>query len=245
MVMEKYLEEIHRLLDRVAETQGDKIKLAAARIADAIEGKNGIYAFGCNHAGILAMELFYRTGGLAVINPILAPGLNLDTYPVTLTTEMERLNDYGRCIIDCYKLKKGDVLIIHSVSGRNSVPIDAAIRAGELGIYTIGLTNISTSENSISRHVSGKKLYEVCDLVIDNCGCFGDAALQVEGLPERIAPTSTVIGAAILNAMVAESVALMLKRGIIPPVFISSNVEGGDKHNSNMLDAYRENIMYA
>jgi len=37
-------------------------------------------------------------------------------------------------------------------------------------------------------HSSGKKLYEVADIAIDNCGPVGDAILQVDGLDTGACP---------------------------------------------------------
>ena len=33
-----------------------------------------------------------------------------------------------------------------------------------------------------SRHSSGKKLYQLADIVIDNCGCVGDASMAFDGV---------------------------------------------------------------
>jgi len=244
MSAKKYLKEISSIINKVLETQMDKIETAARIIVNAALSKNKVYVFGCNHAGILAQELFYRTGGLAIINPVMAPGLTLDTRPITLTTGIERLSGYGRIIIDSLKLKEKDVLITHSVSGINSVTIDMAIRARELGVTVIALTNMDYSSKVKSRHNSGKRLFELADLVLDNCGVYGDAAVEVEGMKLRVGPTSTVIGAAILNAVVVECAALFSKKGIIPPVFMSSNMEGGDEYNAKVLEEYGDSIHY-
>lgn len=244
MLAEKYLREVLNIIDRVIETQLDKIKIAAEMIVNASINKKSIYVFGCNHAGILAEELFYRTGGLAIINPIRIPGLMLDTRPITLTTEIERLNQYGRIIVDSLNIREGDILIIHSVSGRNNVPIDMALRARELGSKIIVVTNVNYSSKVKSRHSCGKRLFELADVVLDNCGVYGDATLEVEGMPCKVGPTSTAVGAAILNAVVVECVEVFLQKGIIPPVFMSSNVEGGDQHNAKILKEYKDNIHY-
>ena len=243
-MISNYFDAIHSLLREVEETQSKKIRSAAHEIVRAATTGSNIYAFGCNHSGLLSQELFYRTGGLVIINPVMAPGLSLDVRPVTLTTSMERLEGYGKEIIINTEIKQGDILIINSVSGRNSVPVEAAIQAGILGAYTIALTSMKYSGSVDSRHSSGKKLYEVCDLVIDNCGCAGDAALNIEGFPQRVAPTSTVIGAAILNAMVAEAVSIFIEKGITPPIFISSNIEGGDNHNKKVMELFKNSIKY-
>ena len=67
----KYMEHIEEIFNRIKETQMTAIDEAAKKIAEAIAGGHAVYIFGASHAGILAQEMFYRTGGLAVINPIL------------------------------------------------------------------------------------------------------------------------------------------------------------------------------
>ncbi|MDR2618519.1 MAG: SIS domain-containing protein [Treponema sp.] len=242
--IESYLERVRAILREAEKTQGAVMEKAAQVLAAAIVEKHSIWTFGTGHAGILAMELYYRTGGLAVINYLPAPGLVMDVMPPTLTTSMERLSGYGRALIAAHPVKAGDVMILHSVSGRNAVPIDAAIYAREASLFTICLSNLKTSASVPSRHESGKRLYEVCDLVIDNCGSYGDAELDLPGFPERIAPTSTVVGAALLNAVVARTVALILEMGVTPPVFVSSNVPGGDEHNARIMEEHDDQIHY-
>jgi uncharacterized phosphosugar-binding protein len=242
--IEAYLERVRAILCEAERTQAEVMEKAARVLAAAIAEKHSIWTFGTGHAGILAMELYYRTGGLAVINYLSAPGLVMDVMPPTLTTDMERLSGYGKALIAAHPLKAGDVMILHSVSGRNAVPIDAALSAKAAGLYTICLSNLKTSSAVPSRHESGKRLYEVCDLVIDNCGSYGDAELELPGFPEKIAPTSTAVGAALLNAVVARTVALILEMGLRPPVFVSSNVPGGDKHNARIMEEQGAQIHY-
>lgn len=236
--IETYLERVRAILREAEKTQAGVMEKAAQVLAAAIAEKHSIWTFGTGHAGIIAMELYYRTGGLAVINYLSAPGLVMDVMPPTLTTDMERLAGYGKALIAVHPVKAGDVMILHSVSGRNAVPVDTALYAKEAGVYTICLTNLKTSSAVPSRHESGKRLYEVCDLVIDNCGSYGDAELEIQGFSGKIAPTSTAVGAALLNAVVARTVALILERGVTPPVFVSSNLPGGDEHNARIM---REN----
>jgi len=239
-----YFSNFRNILDRIEATQLSAMRSAAERLCRAsLEGKN-IFAFGCSHAGLLALELYYRTGGMATINPIRAPGLNLDVDPATMTSQIERLPEYGRIIIENQPLREGDVLIIHSVSGRNTVTVDAAMRAKELGACVIALTSLETATKLASRHPSGKNLHDVADIVLDNCGCLGDSSLDVPGVPEKVAPTSTAAGAAILNAVMAQAVVLITEAGNVPPVFVSANLEGGDAHNKEMLAKYGGHIFY-
>lgn len=243
-MIKTYFDGIGEILEKILKTQSDSMTKTAQALADAVvEGRN-IYIFGCSHASIIAQELFYRTGGLAVINPIFAPGLNLDTRPVTMTSSMERVPGYAKVILNSTDIKKDDVLIIHSVSGRNTVPVEMAETAKGMGVYVIALTNVTYSSGVTSRAPSGKRLFEVSDLVIDNCGDFGDAVCEVEGFAERTAASSTVAGACILNAVMAECVNLLVGRGEQPPVFLSANIDGGDEWNAKLLEKYKDNIKY-
>lgn len=231
-------------MKRAYETQRDTFAAVSERLAEAVETKHNIFVFGCSHAGILAEEVFYRTGGLAVINPIFFPGMMLNTRPVTMTSSLERLPGLGKIIFEKNRVAEGDVLILHSVSGRNSVPVDMALCAAGKGVTTVAITNLNYSRAVNSRHSSGKRLFEVCDFVIDNMGDVGDAAVEIDGLPEKIGPTSTAVGAALINALVIDSVNRMIRDGIVPPVLMSANIDGGDEHNERVFKEYADNIFY-
>ena len=242
--IQRYLANLAKILDDVEKTQTDALEKGARLLADASTGGHNIFSFGCGHASLLALELYYRTGGMVNINPVRAPGLNLDIDPATMTSQMERLNGYGKAIVDALPMKPGDVIIIHSVSGRNPVPIDVALAAKDKGATVIALTNLTTATAVKSRHPSGKMLHDAADLVLDNCGCMGDASTDVQGVPSRVGPTSTAVGAAMLNAMITRAVELVAEQGDTPPVFVSANVEGGDEHNARLLEKYKDHIFY-
>ncbi|MDR0396544.1 MAG: SIS domain-containing protein [Oscillospiraceae bacterium] len=240
----EYIDHVTDILQNAKTSQHEALTRAAELLRDVTLAGGNIFAFGCSHAGLLALELYYRTGGMANINPIRAPGLNLDVDPATLTSQMERLDKYGGYIIDASPLKSGDAIIIHSVSGRNTVTVDAAARAREKGAKVVALTNMATTTRVPSRHPSGLNLYQCADIVIDNGGDFGDSSMLVPGIPEKVGPTSTAVGAAMLYAVVVQAAALIAQTGRIPPVFVSANVEGGDAHNAAMLGAYKDHIFY-
>jgi uncharacterized phosphosugar-binding protein len=244
MFADNYITILQDTIEKAWDEQKSIIDEAAEAVKTALTEKHSVFIFGCSHAGILAEEVFYRTGGLAVINPIFFPGFMLNTRPITMTSQLERLDGLGKILVKENRLKNGDVLIIHSVSGRNNVPVEMAEEAKALGVKTIAVTNIAYSSAVTSRHPSGKRLFEVCDIVIDNKGCVGDAAVTLEGLPEKIGPTSTACGAALINALVIETVGKMLEEGKIPPVFLSANLDGGDEHNKKIFEEYKDSIFY-
>jgi uncharacterized phosphosugar-binding protein len=244
MLLDEYIPRAIEILEKVRRTQREAMLRAADEIAEAIARGNGVFVFGCSHAAILAAEVFYRAGGLALLNPIFAPGLTPDVRPITRTTELERLEGYGRAIIDTSPVRPGDVLIVHSVSGRNAVPVEMALEAKARGVRVIALTSVAYAASVTSRHSSGKRLHEVADVVLDNCGAPGDAVVEVPGLDQRTGPTSDVVGAAILHSVVAQVIDNLIARGITPPVFVSANLDGGDEHNARILAKYRDRIHY-
>lgn len=54
----------------------------------------------------------------------------------------------------------------------------------------IALTNVSYSMSTTSRHSSGKRLCELADVVIDNHGDVGDAAVRIDGVAQAVGPTA-------------------------------------------------------
>ena len=239
-----YIAIVTETIENAWKSQTDEIAKASSEIASVIIRKNNVFVFGCSHAGIIAEEVFYRTGGLAVINPIFFPGFMLNTRPITMTSALERVPGLGKIIFEKNNIGNGDCLILHSVSGRNTVPVDMALEARKNGVKTICITNLAYSSAVSSRHPDGKRLFEVCDIVIDNKGVIGDAAVTIDGLPEKIGPTSTSVGTALINGIVIEAVNRMISEGVVPPVLMSANLDGGDRHNEKIFEEYRDNIFY-
>lgn len=241
----KYFETLTARLKLIAEEEMDTIYAAAELLSEAIANKQRIFGFGCTHSSLPIQDLVYRAGGIMVINPIYAPGLAaMDTRPATLSTSIERTSGYAKAVLDNQPAQAGDVLILVSVSGRNTVPIEMAQEAKQRGMKVIGLTSKAYTSAFASRHPSGKKMYEFADVVVDAHIDPGDAALEAEGVPQKFCPVSGAINPAVLQAMMAATIELLLERGITPPVFLAANVEGGDAYNQKLLDQYKDLIFY-
>lgn len=239
-----YLDAVIDLLQQVRETEGEAIEKAAQVIAEAIQNDHLIYVFGPTHAGLLAQELFYRAGGLVPVNPILPPGLTTDVRPATLTSRLERLPGFGETILAESPIAAGDVLIVHSVSGRNAAVVEFALGAQARGAFVIAVTSLEYSRQVTPRQANLPRLYEMADLVLDNHAPVGDALIELPGLPQRVGPASTVTGAAILNAVVARAATLLVERTGDAPVFFSANLDGGDAFNQRWLEHYRGRLTY-
>ncbi len=235
----EYIERGFKLLQQIRDTQAQSIETAADWIKDSIEGGGVWHVFGSGHSHAMCEELFYRAGGLAPVDAML--DVNLSMFgggSPTRSTNLERLEGYAKIIVDNYDLRKGEVLMVVSNSGINAVPIEVAMIGKNLGLKVIAMTNLTQSKAAKSRHSSGKKLYELADLVIDNCIDVGDACIEIApGLP-KAASLSTLAGSVIVETIVAEVAAKMHADGIEPPLWTSANVPGGDERVKLLYDRF-------
>jgi uncharacterized phosphosugar-binding protein len=239
-----YISQVLRLLQETYARQQETLQTAATWIADALASDGVLYVFGASHAGIITEELTYRAGGLVPVSPIFIPGLTCDVRPLPLTSVLERIDGYALAAVKHIPISPSDVMLVHSVSGRNAAPVEVALYAKQQGAKVIALTALDYSQSVSPRSSTGYRLFEVADLVIDNGAPRGDAIVQLPGFPQPIAPVSTVLGAALVNAVVAEACAILLERGITPPVFMSANLDGGDAHNAKLMERYRGRVLY-
>ncbi|WP_144478257.1 SIS domain-containing protein [Cytobacillus oceanisediminis] len=240
-MLNNYFEKIHLLLEEVMKSEQDAMEKAAGKVAEAIMNGGIIQLFGCGHSHILTEEVFYRAGGLVPIRPILVEPLMLHEGALR-SSRLERQNGYAEGFMKEQDIRPEDVVFVLSTSGRNPVPVDVAQVAIENGAFTIGLTSLEYSQSQPSRHTSGKHLFNSVDLVINNHSVPGDAILAHEKVKVPFAPTSTVIGAAILNAILAESIKIMADKGFEPPIFLSGNIDGADAHNTSLVEKYQKRI---
>ena len=239
----EYIEIVQSIIENIKTKGADSINSAAHLLSDAIINKRKIFLFGTGHSHMLAEELFYRAGGLVCVQPVLVSDLMLH-ISASESTVKEREEGKAQQIFTEYGMSAGDVIIIISNSGRNSIIVDMACLCKEQGLKVIALTNLNHSMSAASRHKSGKRLCQVADVVLDNCGCVGDAAVSVDGVEGNICPTSTVTGALILNAVVAECFELCVEKGVCPEHFASANVDGGDDINGKLLLKYKKEMKH-
>jgi uncharacterized phosphosugar-binding protein len=219
---EQYLTEALALAGRAVETQLPAVREAAEVVADALSAGNQFWAFGTGHSHVIAEELYGRAGGLAEVRAVLEPGLMLHEG-LLKSSLLERLGGLAEVLLQVNEIRAGDVLLIASNSGRNAVPVEFAVGAREAGAKVIALTSLAHSTAVSSRAPGGLRLFEVADVVIDNCGVPGDALIEVEGSPERTGSTSTMVGALLVQALTVEVVTLLTERGQAPNVLRSLN----------------------
>jgi uncharacterized phosphosugar-binding protein len=231
---QRYLAEASRLVERLAGDEWASLSAAAALVAESLARGGTVHAFGTGHSHMLAEELFYRAGGLVRVKPILFEGLMLHAG-AELSTSLERLSGVAAALLEQHPIAPGDVLIVASNSGGNAVVREMAGLARARGIPVIAIVSRAHASSGSARAAGATNLQDVADVVIDNGGAPGDAAVAIDGFAQRVGPTSTVVGAAALNAIVAEAAERLVGQGIEPDVFLSSNVEGGDDVNARLL----------
>ena len=237
----EYLSNIRRLLDQLENTQEQVIEQVAKACAECIYNGGLLYFFGTGHSHMICEEPFYRAGGLASIYPILESDLMLHEGAAK-SSSYERIQGLGNVVVSHTPLGKGDVLFLISNSGRNCAIIDAALEAKKRGAITVAITSMNHTTNVTSRHSNGLNLYQVCDFVLDNGGVVGDASVQLDGLKQKIAPTSTVLDVTLVNLVLVNTSELLLKKGMTPPVFTSANTDEGDSANKSILETYKSRI---
>jgi len=236
-----YRDRIFSIIDEVLGQQAAVLDAARDAVAEALAGDHLIYVAGSGHSHLIAEEVFYRAGGIAAAQAILDPDLMLH-MGAERSTEIEREEGRAEQVLANYPVEAGDVVFIVSNSGRNAYPIEMALAAKARGATTIALTSLRHARAITSRHQSGKLLYEVADLVIDNGGEYGDAALPVGTGGVRMGPTSTLAGVFILNALMAEAVDLLAARGVLVDVYQSANMQGAEASAKEMVRRWQSRI---
>ena len=237
----EYTRSVQALLEEIVATQMDAIGRAARLVADAVAGDGIVYTFGTGHSHVIAEDAAYRAGGLAPVDAILEASLT-GHEKVRQSEFMERVEGIAKVIFDYYGISSHDALVVISNSGRNAAPIEMALLARERRVPVIAITSLAHSQGTTSRHSSGKKLFQIADVVIDNHCPKGDALVPIQGVPVPVGAGSGVAGMVILNTIMVEAVQLLRESGIQPPVFMSGNLDGADQFNQELLRRYQGRV---
>ena len=148
----------------------------------------------------------------------------------------------GEDLLSRLTLAPGDAMIVASNSGGNAVCNVVAAGARRAGVHVIAIVSRAHAAAAQERGGVPDGLLDVADVVVDNHGAVGDASIVVEGVPHPVGPTSTVAGAAIVNAIAVETAQLIGDLGTPVEVLASSNVVGGDEHNAAVLAPFRDRV---
>lgn len=232
-----YMNAVRALLDDIARTQGEALDRAASALVETIRRDGTIFLFGSGHSHMLAEEGHFRAGGLANVTPILIEPLMLHQGSIR-STSIERVTGLAEGLLKTYNPTPGDTLIVFSNSGVNAVPVEMALAGKKTGLTVIGVISMEYAAAAQQGPV-GRKLSDVADILIDNHGIAGDAVVPIGEAGLRVSPTSTITGAFILNALVAEVAFRLHRQGFPLPIYISANVAGSAEHNRDLFARFR------
>lgn len=224
----EYLNKICELIKEMEINQAENIRKASALVGDTIIAGNLVYTFGSGHSQLLAQEVHARAGGMYPIMQIVDP----------LWGRAERIEGIGEVFLRGVPFKKGETIFVISNSGRNPEPIEVAMKAKEAGLHVIVVTSLAHSYSVTSRHSSGKKLYEFGEVVLDTGAPAGDACMNFKGINVKAGAVSTVLGAALMNAVMVEAIQYILDKGENPPVLMSANLDGNEEYNERVKSRY-------
>lgn len=235
MIIDEYYKHVDALFKTVRETQRENIIAAGKMMAETMmTGTSDVHIFDSGH--IINSEMIQRSGGLV------APRY-LRYHLVTENPGRKRaaIEGKSRCqegmaelVFNAGNICPGDLIIIGSVSGRNEQLVDLALTLKKHGCKIIALTSMEYTTHVESAHSSGKKLYQIADLVIDNCAPLGDGMMHIEGIPMPFAPASGLSAVYIMWQVYCCCVEELMAHGITPSVLKSSNTPGGDEYNLEM-----------
>lgn len=235
-----YRDQIVGIMDHLLATERPAMDAARDLIARALRDDRLIHVAGSGHSHLLALEVFYRAGGIAAVQPLLDEELMLHRG-AERSTRLERDPGRAAVVLDRMPVGPGDVLVVASNSGRNAFPVEMALQARAVGASVVALTSRQHTEGVASRHSSGKRLFELADVVLDNGGVPGDAGLRLPDHPARMGPTSTIVGAWLLNSLIAEAVADLAAEGLLVDVWQSANAAEGD-NSAALIDKWKARI---
>jgi uncharacterized phosphosugar-binding protein len=231
---------MRRAIDKVIDSQFDNIHAAAELVAASLRDDGVIQMFGTGHSRSFAIEIVGRAGGLIPANGLSVKDLVMygDVAPsAILDPWLERDPVFAERILALSDIRPQDIFVIGSNSGGNGTVVEMARLVKDRGHPLIAVTSLNHSQQITSRHPSGLRLFELADVVIDNGGVLGDAALQLPG-GGAIGATSSLTSVLIAQLLVAEVCGLLLRAQNEVPVFVSANVPGGDQHNEKVLARY-------
>ncbi len=238
-MLEIYQEQIVNVLNEIKNTQAEKIRSASRMVADVIKSDGIIYIFGCGHSHLIALDCFYRAGGLANVCPVLDTDLMLHNGAAK-SSVMEKTSGIAKGVLEKYALTEKDMLVIISTSGKNAVPVEMAQKATEKGIKNVSVVS--------SAYFGDKKdtplLYECSDTYIDNCVPHGDAVMDIDSSNVKMGSVSTAASSFILQSVLLEGAALAAKEGASVPVYMSGNIEGGAEYNKALIKEYQPRIRH-
>ncbi len=226
--MSKYLDEITGLLAQIEADESGMMSRASDAVADVICRDGIVHVFGCGHSHLPALDTFYRAGGLACVSPVLDEDLMLHDGAAK-SSRMEKMSGIAVETFRRHSVRPDDVMVVISASGKNAAPVEMLRAAKAAGVSTVAIS-------SSAYRAHGAVLLDEADIPIDCKVPHGDAVIDVGDV--KMGGLSTYASLFILNSVLIEGAKKALARGVVPPIYISGNVEGGTAKNIALEERY-------
>jgi uncharacterized phosphosugar-binding protein len=241
---EQYLQKCRGLVDAV-ERQLPAVRTAADWFAKTILAGRMVHVFASGHSRIMVEEMWPRYGSFPGFNPIVELSLTFHNLVVGSNGQrqamfLENVSGLAERILRNFDTSSDDSALIISSSGCNVVPIEMAEQFRQRGVRVVSIVSLRHSEQTASRHPSGKKLQDFSDLALDTGAPAGDAMVRIEGLDTPVAPGSTVGGCMLINAVKAEVADRLTRAGHPPTVLTGAAVVGEERAKQLFESAYDE-----
>jgi uncharacterized phosphosugar-binding protein len=230
----RYLDTVRGILTHLEQTQLPAIDQAASLIVHALTHKGAVYCAEIGHG--IHGDFINRAGGLAAVQAFSRHFTIKDrAHPESALRDLEET----RQAVGNSNLRAGDVMLIGSVSGRNRGPVELALACHENGVKTIGLTALAYTRQIASTHPSGRKLYDVVDVVVDIGAPYGDAAVEIPGYETRLLPVSGVANAVAGHLIFGSVMEKMAMLGRPATVLMSVNRDGGADFYQKAIEQFK------
>jgi len=250
MLATQWLENAQQVMNHLGSTQTENIRQAAVWMADSIQAERWVHTFGCGHATLPVEEMYPRIGGFVGFHPIIELPLSFFTHivgdmGVHQFVFLERVEGYGQEIMKSHRFDSRDTMWIFSHSGINQVNIDIAMEARRMGMKVVATGSAAAFAQAAARHSSGKKLFDLADVIIDTCVPAADASLDLAGHQDRVGPLSTIGFVSAVWMTVTTVAEILAERGVKLHIHPSHNAPGAETARERLnsaLDEYKRRI---
>lgn len=224
-------------LESVLEKNHSELEKLADHLTQDVQAGKSLFVFGSGHSALQALELYHRAGGPSYVIPVVGESF-MPTAGPTFVRVLERTEGCANVFLKRAQPKSGEMIWIFSYSGINPAVVDLALEAQRMKLFTVAWTGLEHSRAVPSRHSSGKKLFEICDQVIDCGGVVGDAVVSVNSTTS-VGPLST-LGGVFLAHSVLTAVNGQLENSGVHCTYTSVNTPEGEKKNKKLEEMARQ-----
>jgi uncharacterized phosphosugar-binding protein len=241
----RWIAEASALLEQLSSTQAEPIERASRWCADAIGAGGLVHLFGTGHSRIPVEEMFPRYGSYPGFNPIVELSMTFHTQVVGANGQrqamaIERMSGLAEVILSNFTFGPKDLMIVFSAGGATAVPVEMARGARARGLRVVAVTSLAQSTTDDPDLVTGRRLAEEADLVIDLCTPHADALVAIDGVDTPVGPGSTIAAVAVANSIKVRTAQLLAERGALPPTITRASVVGAERSRALFDAAYKE-----